>query len=68
MVLGNADPPENLCKIIDLQSYGTPEYYKHNYTNRLEVSNGLNGFLHTRGCVNVLTYECKNVPSHNLLS
>ena len=55
MVLGNEEPPENLCKIIDLQSYGTPEYYKHNYTDRLVVSNDLNGFLHTRGWANAAT-------------
>ena len=49
VALGNAKPREDLCKIIDLQTRGTPEYYKHNYTDRLVVSNGLNRFLHTRG-------------------
>ena len=55
MALENAEPPGNLFKIIDLQTRGTPEYYKHNYTDRLVVSNDLNGFLHTREWANAPT-------------
>ena len=55
MALGNSEPPENLCKIVNLQTRDAPEYYKHNYTDRLGVPNGLNGFLHTRGWANAPT-------------
>mgnify|MGYP004140864067 CR=1 FL=1 len=41
VAFGNAVPPENLCKIIVLQTRGTSEYYKHNYADLLAASNGL---------------------------